>query len=153
MTKEKLFNYVDVSIPKIINLKRSLDTEKVEETQKISPQIYHSLQSYIHQQYKDKDPEKMHKVLDILKNIAFQNNIINENFNFNSSQNLNISGEDGNVNLNLLHSTNPPNLNPINTFNLAPNLNHVPTNQFHLINNPIFSFNNEEKKSINEILT
>jgi hypothetical protein len=95
----------------------------------------------------------MHKVLDILKNIAFQNNIINENFNFNSSQNLNISGEDGNVNLNLLHSTNTPNINPINTFNLAPNLNHVPANQFHLINNPIFSFNNEEKKSINEILT
>ena len=154
MAKEKLFNYVDLSIPKLINLKRSLDPEKVEDTQKLNPQILHSLQSYI-QQNKDKEPEKMHKILDILKNFAFQNNIINENFNFNTSQNLNIwgGGEDANVNLNFLHSatSNLNIFNPINNINLTTNINsNMPTNQFPantINNNSSFPFINEDKKS------
>ena len=152
MTKEKLFNYVDVSIPKMINLKRSLDPEKVEETQKLNPQILHSLQSYIHQN-KDKEPEKMHKILDILKNFAFQNNIINENFNFNTSQNLNICGvEDANVNMNFLHSatSNPNIFNSSNNINLNANINsNVPTNELsvHTLNNNTFGYYNEDKKS------
>ena len=152
MAKEKLFNYVDLSIPKLINLKRSLDPEKVEDTQKLNPQILHSLQSYI-QQNKDKEPEKMHKILDILKNFAFQNNIINQNFNFNT-QNLNICGEDVNRKINLLHSavsnqyiSNPinNNINSISGLNSNNPANHFATNPIN--NNPSYDYNNDDKKS------
>ena len=138
MVEEQLFNYVDLSIPKIINLKKSLDPEKVEDTQKLSPQILQSLQAYI-QQNKDKEPEKMHKILDILKNFAFQNNIINENLNFNTSHPLNISTDDHANNHNMSMST--PNLypkiyNPLNNININ-NINSLPNISNLLSNNPV----------------
>ena len=122
MTKEKLFDYTDKSIPKIINLKKYYDANETnDKPPELDPKVLESILLQV--QNKNLPPEKMAHLLQVLKEYTSKNNIIN----LNKEIPIQVAPiEDKSILLNPVNNLNNINSSGPLLQNLPPNIYPIP---------------------------